>query len=78
MMFLLIVKKIDSVVCENNTYGMLYRSCCIPLIKGATTTEEGVADLNKIGITAEPISDHKKSYRLSDNINDHLVWMNPA
>ena len=38
----------------------------------------GVADLNKIEIVGESISDHKKSYRLSDNINDQLVWMNPA
>ncbi len=38
----------------------------------------GVADLDKIEITGESISNHKKSYRLSDNINDQLVWMNPA
>lgn len=39
---------------------------------------KGVADLDKIEIIGESISNHKKSYRLSDNINDQLVWMNPA
>jgi uncharacterized protein (DUF362 family) len=39
---------------------------------------KGVADLNKIQIIGESISNHKKSYRLSDNFNDQLVWMNPA
>jgi uncharacterized protein (DUF362 family) len=39
---------------------------------------KGIADLNKIEIIGESISDHKKSYMLSDNINDQLVWMNPA
>jgi uncharacterized protein (DUF362 family) len=38
----------------------------------------GVADLSKIAITGESISDHKKSYRMSDNFTDQLVWMNPA
>jgi uncharacterized protein (DUF362 family) len=38
----------------------------------------GVADLNKIEIIGESINNHRKSYRLSDNINDQLVWMNPA
>ena len=38
----------------------------------------GVADLEKIEIIGESIRDHRKSYRLSDNINDQLVWMNPA
>jgi uncharacterized protein (DUF362 family) len=38
----------------------------------------GVADLNKIQIIGESISDHRKSYRLSDNVNDQLAWMNPA
>jgi len=37
----------------------------------------GVADLNKIEIIGEPIINHKKSYKLSDNINDQIVWMNP-
>ncbi len=38
----------------------------------------GVADLNKIEIIGESISNHKRSYKLSDNINDQLVWMTPA
>jgi uncharacterized protein (DUF362 family) len=38
----------------------------------------GVADLDKIEIIGESISNHRKSYRLSDNINDQLVWMNLA
>jgi uncharacterized protein (DUF362 family) len=38
----------------------------------------GVADLNKIEIIGESISDHKKTYRLSDNINEQLVWMTSA
>jgi len=39
---------------------------------------KGVADLNKIEIVGEPIRAHKKSYRLSDNIEKQLVWMTPA
>jgi uncharacterized protein (DUF362 family) len=39
---------------------------------------KGVADLNKIEIIGESISNHRKTYRLSDNINDQLVWMKPA
>jgi uncharacterized protein (DUF362 family) len=42
------------------------------------STGRGVADLNKIEIIGEQIVNHKKSYRLSDNINDQLVWMTPA
>jgi uncharacterized protein (DUF362 family) len=38
----------------------------------------GVADLAKIEIIGESISDHRKSYKLSDNINEQLVWMTPA
>jgi uncharacterized protein (DUF362 family) len=38
----------------------------------------GVADLNKIGIIGESIDNHRKSYRLNDNIKEQLVWMNPA
>jgi uncharacterized protein (DUF362 family) len=38
----------------------------------------GVADLNKIRIIGESIKNHKKSYKLSDNIDEQLVWMNPA
>ena len=39
---------------------------------------KGVADLARIEIVGEQISNHIKSYRLHDNINDQLVWMNPA
>ena len=38
----------------------------------------GVADLNKIEIIGESINNHRKSYKLSDNINEQLVWMKPA
>ncbi|MBK7709715.1 MAG: hypothetical protein IPJ37_01180 [Bacteroidales bacterium] len=38
----------------------------------------GVADLNKIEIIGESINDHIKTYRMSDNFNDQLVWMKPA
>lgn len=41
-------------------------------------TGSGVADLGKIEIIGESIKNHKKSYKLSDNINSQLVWMNPA
>lgn len=40
-------------------------------------TGPGTADLNKIQIIGESISDHKKTYRLSDNSNDQLIWKNP-
>ncbi|HAM11148.1 MAG: hypothetical protein A2X05_13725 [Bacteroidetes bacterium GWE2_41_25] len=36
----------------------------------------GTADINKIKITGEPLSNHIKPYRLSDNIEKQLVWMN--
>ena len=38
----------------------------------------GTTDLNKIQIIGESIADHKKSYRLSDNFKDQLIWMNPV
>ncbi|MBI5009364.1 MAG: DUF362 domain-containing protein [Bacteroidia bacterium] len=38
----------------------------------------GTADLSKIKITGEPISAHIKPYKLSDNVEKQLVWMNPA
>jgi uncharacterized protein (DUF362 family) len=38
----------------------------------------GVADLNKIGIIGEKISDHRKEYKLSDNLEEQLSWMNPS
>lgn len=41
-------------------------------------TGAGVADLNRIEIIGEPINNHKRSYRLNDNINSQLVWMNPV
>lgn len=36
---------------------------------------KGVADLSNIEIIGEPIGKHIKTYKLSDNINDQLVWM---
>ena len=39
---------------------------------------KGVADLKNIRIIGESINNHIKSYKLSDNINEQLVWMNPA
>jgi uncharacterized protein (DUF362 family) len=41
-------------------------------------TGSGVADLNQIEIIGEKINNHKRSYRLNDNINAQLIWMNPA
>lgn len=38
----------------------------------------GIADLDKIKIIGESINDHKKSYKLSDNYNDQLIWKNPV
>ncbi len=38
----------------------------------------GVADLDKITVIGEKISDHKKSYKLSDGIEKQLIWMTPA
>jgi uncharacterized protein (DUF362 family) len=38
----------------------------------------GIADLNRIEIIGESINNHRKTYKLSDNINDQLVWMNPV
>lgn len=34
----------------------------------------GVADLNKIEVIGEPLSKHIRSYKMSDNFNDQLVW----
>jgi uncharacterized protein (DUF362 family) len=36
----------------------------------------GTADLSKINIIGEPVAAHIKQYRLSDNIDKQLVWMN--
>ncbi len=38
----------------------------------------GVADLNRIEIIGENLSAHRKSYKMSDNINSQLIWMNPV
>jgi len=35
----------------------------------------GVADLNRIEIIGEPVSQHKRSYKMSDNFTAQLVWM---
>ena len=36
----------------------------------------GMADLSKIQIIGESIENHRKSYKLSDNFKDQLVWKN--
>ncbi len=41
-------------------------------------TGSGIADLDQIDIIGEKIADHIKSYKLNDNINSQLVWMNPG
>lgn len=41
-------------------------------------TGSGVSDLDKIEIIGESINNHKKSYKLSDNVDSQLIWMNPA
>jgi uncharacterized protein (DUF362 family) len=38
-------------------------------------TGMGVSDLSKIQVLGEKIEDHKKTYKLSDNIDQQLVWM---
>ncbi len=38
----------------------------------------GVADLSRIEIVGESISNHIKPYRLSDNIEKQMIWMTPA
>lgn len=40
-------------------------------------TGMGVADLDKIEIIGERISDHIRHYKLHENIQDQLVWMKP-
>ncbi len=37
----------------------------------------GIADLDHIEVIGEKIADHRKTYKLSDNINSQLVWMTP-
>jgi uncharacterized protein (DUF362 family) len=41
-------------------------------------TGSGIADLARIEIVGETIDKHKRSYKLSDNINNQLIWMNPV
>lgn len=41
-------------------------------------TGMGIADLNKIEIIGESISNHIQKYKLNDNIEKQLVWMNPV
>jgi uncharacterized protein (DUF362 family) len=41
-------------------------------------TGAGVSDLNRIEIIGETINNHKKSYRLNDNIDSQMIWMNPV
>jgi uncharacterized protein (DUF362 family) len=38
----------------------------------------GQADLSRIEIIGEPIARHIKKYRLSDNIEEQLIWMKPV
>lgn len=38
----------------------------------------GTADLNKIEIVGESISDHVKQYKLHENIEQQLIWMKPT
>jgi len=38
----------------------------------------GIADLSRIEIIGERISDHIKSYKLNENINSQLIWMKPV
>ena len=41
-------------------------------------TGMGTTDLSKIEIIGESINNHKKSYKLSDNFKDQLIWKNPV
>jgi len=41
-------------------------------------TGPGTADLSKIQIIGEPIKDHIKTYKLSDNSRDQLIWKSPV
>jgi uncharacterized protein (DUF362 family) len=41
-------------------------------------TGTSTADLSKIEIIGESINNHKKTYKLADNINDQLTWMKPV
>jgi uncharacterized protein (DUF362 family) len=38
----------------------------------------GEAELNKIEIIGEKVEDHKRTYKLNDNVEKQLVWKEPA
>jgi uncharacterized protein (DUF362 family) len=38
----------------------------------------GDPDLSKIEIIGESIQNHIKTYKLSNNINSQIIWMQPA
>jgi len=41
-------------------------------------TGMGIGDLSKIEIIGESLSNHIKHYKLSDNVDKQLIWMNPV
>ena len=41
-------------------------------------TGMGIGDLSKIEIIGETLSNHIKQYKLNDNIDKQLIWMNPV
>jgi uncharacterized protein (DUF362 family) len=41
-------------------------------------TGSGTGNLSKIEVIGETIDKHKKSYKLSTNFKDQLIWMNPV
>jgi len=41
-------------------------------------TGSGTGNLSKIEVIGESIDKHKKSYKLSNNFKDQLIWMNPV
>jgi uncharacterized protein (DUF362 family) len=41
-------------------------------------TGPGTGDLNRIEIIGEQINNHKKSYKLSDNFKDQVIWKIPV
>jgi uncharacterized protein (DUF362 family) len=47
-------------------------------LKYCTAARLGQGDLNKIEIVGAPVADHIKPYKLSDNIEQQLIWMKPA
>lgn len=38
----------------------------------------GIGDLSRIEVIGERVEDHVRTYRLSDNIQEQLIWMKPA